>query len=220
VYRVPLKAAIVEAMRNTFDTSYPVTDFQNLWVDIEYPNQPQNYPGIWVNYEDTGVLKIAGINQIEVVQDANGTHQVTRWRFEGEISFTVGAMSSLERDRLFDEIVRVLGFARVDATNASEFRNTIENNDFLGININYDVLNVSGDAAQPGTPWGTEETIYELTLSADLIGEFVSDPGTNNLVLLSAIQVQGYHDGTPAPNFPDQTPTPEGALWSPNAWGA
>lgn len=219
MYLVPLKSAVTEALKNTFGPGYSNPDFANLHVSIEYPDQPQHYPGIWINYEDTGDIVRAGINQLETVTDFNGVHQVTRWRFTGSLSFTVAAFSSLERDRLYDEMVRIIAFANVDTPQVSTFRETIESNDFLGINVQYDVLSSSGDAATPGTPWGSQdETIYERTLSTDVIGEFVSDPTTNSLVILSAVQVQGYLDGTLTPNFPDGIQDPNGALWSPNAW--
>jgi hypothetical protein len=219
VYLVPLKSAVVEALQQTFGPNYPESDFRNLHVSIEYPDAPQNYPGIWVGFEDNAPLERAGIDHREIVVDANGTHEVTRWRFAGSLSFTVAAFSSLERDRLYDQMVRILAFANVDNSQISTFRQAVENNDFLGINVQYDVLQASGDAASPGTPWGTmDETIYERTLSTDVIGEFVSDPTTNTLAMLSQVLVQGYRDGSPTPNFPDQPDNGSGRPYNPTDW--
>jgi hypothetical protein len=219
VYLTPLKAAVVEALQKTFGSTYPEADFANLHVSIDYPDTPQAYPGIWLNYSDNGPVERAGIDHREVVSDDLGTHEVTRWRFTGTLSFTVAAFSSFERDRLYDEMVRILAFANVDVSNISTFRQTMESNDFLGINVQYDVLQGSGDAASPGTPWGSvDEMIYERTLSTDVIGEFVSDPSTNELVLLSAIQVQGYRSTDPTPNFPDMPDNGSGVPFSPNEW--
>jgi hypothetical protein len=219
MYLTALKSAVVEALRKTFGPEYPEPDMRNLHVSIEYPDTPQAYPGVWINYEDTGPLERAGIDHREIVIDSSGSHEVTRWRFSGSLSFTVAAFSSFERDRLYDEMVRVLAFASVDQTNASTFKAIMENNDFLGINVQYDVLQPSGDAASPGTPWGsTDETIYEKTLSADVIGEFVSDPSTSNLVLLSEIQVEGYRDGEPVPDFPDIVGNGSGVPFDPSSW--
>jgi hypothetical protein len=218
LYRVPLKSAIVEALQQTFGPAYPQSDFRDLHVSIEFPDAPQDYPGIWVNYEDTEPLRRAGIDQREIVQDANGYHEVTRWRFAGSLSFTIGAFSSLERDRLFDELVGVFSFANVDDTQISTFKTSFEQNDFLGINVQYDILTVSGDATNSGTPWGTDdEIIYEITLSTDVIGEYVSDPATNQLVLLSDILVEGYRSDQPKPDFPDQPPI-TGVPYDPSQW--
>jgi hypothetical protein len=182
LYRVPLKSAIVEALQQTFGPAYPQSDFRDLHVSIEFPDE------------------------------------VTRWRFAGSLSFTIGAFSSLERDRLFDELVGVFSFANVDDTQISTFKTSVEQNDFLGINVQYDILTVSGDATNSGTPWGTDdEIIYEITLSTDVIGEYVSDPATNQLVLLSDILVEGYRSDQPKPDFPDQPPI-TGVPYDPSQW--
>src|ERR1051326_6395847 len=87
IYLVPLKSTVTEALRQIFGPHHPEPDFRDLHVSIEYPNQPQNYPGIWGTYDDNGALERAGIDHLEVVSDPTGEHAVTRWRFEGSISF-------------------------------------------------------------------------------------------------------------------------------------
>lgn len=205
MYLRPTKTAAVQALRDTFDVFYPESDFQNLHISIEFPMTQQDYPGIWVQFEDTEAVERAGIKHIEQIQDDQGAfHQVTRYRFGGNFSFTVAALSSNERDRIYDQLVRVLAFNDVEDSTANRFRSFIENNDLIGININYDVLNPSGDAANPGTPWETNEVIYERTLSVAMIGEFVSDPTTNELVLLSKVLVEGLdEDVDDLDSYPD-----------------
>lgn len=204
MYLALLKSCVVEALQNVFNSDFPDTSFQNLLVDIEYPLTQQAYPSIWVNYDDNDSLEIAGIDHREFVKDTDGTlHEVTRWIFAGEVTLTCVALSSLERDNLFDQIVRVFAFSRIE--NAStDFRTIIEGNDFVGLNVNWDQLRPHGDASMPGTPWGTEdEVIYEKSLSFDVEGEFVSDPNSNELLALSKIIVTGtdsefgVRDGNP-----------------------
>lgn len=191
MYLSRLKSAVVEALHTVFGDSYPNLDFRGTFVSIEYPLDRQNYPSIWVNYDDRDSLSIAGIDHREFITDDSGTHEVTRWTFSGTVSLTAVALSSRERDALFDELVRIYAFSRIEE-DPSQFRTMIENNDFVGVVVNWDLLRPSGDAAAPGTPWGTEdEVIYEKSLAFDVEGEFVSDPATNDLVLLRAITVQG-----------------------------
>lgn len=222
MYLENLKSAIVEAMRIAVAAPYIDTDFTNTWIGIEYPQERQHYPGIWVTYDDTDTLRIASIDHKEfVTDDDDNTHEVTRWLFEGTVTMSVVALSSLERDRLYDQIVRVYAFSRTEDA-LSEFRNTIENNDFLAINPNWDELRPGGDAAAPGTPWGTEdEVIYEKALSFDVIGEFVSDPSTNTLAILSAIHTMGVDsDLNPLPPLFTNEPPPVGGgvAFTPNQW--
>lgn len=201
---------MVEALKATFDSNYPQVDFQNINVDIEYPVQQSQYPGIWVNYEDSAELSIAGINHQEQIQNTDGSFSIgTRWRFQGVVTLTVVALSSLERDRLYDEVVRTYAFGGYNQS-LSVFRQKIEQNDFIGMNFNFDDMQPTGDAAAPGTPWQTSEIIYEKSLSVDVIGEFVSNPDTQTLAALSSIIGAFYVEGTTPPPFPDDpNATPE-----------
>lgn len=199
MYIVPLKAAIVEALRATFGPVYPEPDFRSVNVGIEYPAKEADYPGLWVNYEDHDQLQVAGIGHKEYLSQPSGNFiEVTRWRFGGSVTITAVALSSLERDRLYDEVVRVMAFAR-ENTAISQFRDKVETNDFIGMNMNFDELQPSGDNASQGTPWGTDEFVYEKSLSIDLIGEFVGDPTSQELGRLSKIVVTEMDPTMPAP---------------------
>jgi hypothetical protein len=220
MYLVQLKTLVVQALKATFGAAYPEEDFANTWVGIEYPISQQNYPGIWINYSDTSPTQIAGIDHQEIIIDSDGLeHLVTRWRFWGSVSFTVVAMSSLERDRLVDELVRVLAFGKMEDINLTAFRSIIENNSYLGLSINFDVLHPSGNSEAPGTPWGTdEEIIYEKTISIDVMGEYVSSPTINTLVDLSAVTVKANITGTTPPTFADTTLLPTDVNYGPGSW--
>lgn len=206
MYRTRVKTCVVKALQSVFSSTYPDQDYQNLLVSIEYPLTKQSYPSIWVNYEDTDPVEIASIDHHEVVADVNGSHQVTRWNFAGTVNMTMVALSSLERDNLFDQVVRLFAFARVEGAAPNDFRTIIENNEFVALNVNWDQIRPFGDGAAPGTPWGSEdEVIYENSLAFDVEGEFVSDPATNDLVLLSKVLIEGVIDldNPPPVEFPD-----------------
>lgn len=216
MYLVPLKEAVVKSLKAVFDGSYPNSDFDDVNVSIEYPMKLQNYPGVWVTFHETGPVERAGIAHTEIMQDDDGIwRQYGRWIFQGTVSLTVAALSSLERDRLFDQVVRVLMASDVDDSPAGRFRSLIENNDYLGIVINYDSIEVNGEAASPGTPWETNDVIYERTIDVTVFGEFVSDPSNDALIPLSNVIVTGYDDADPDNPFPsegDDTP------WDPDEW--
>lgn len=189
-YLVTLKTMLVEATKKTFDQNYPEEDFRDVHISIEYPVDKQHYPGIWIDYSDTAPLEIAGIKHREYTEAGPGgqRRQVTRWKFTGYASFTVVALSSLERDRLFDEMVRVIAFG-IEGSQVQEFRSYIENNEFIAANFDFDQIEVQGNAATPGTPWGTDEIIYERTLNMEVIGEFCSEGISASLVPLSRIVI-------------------------------
>lgn len=199
-YLRSIKSLAVDALVQTFGTpdepvggDYPNSNFQNvLNISVEYPIKEQDYPGIWVGYEDASPLQIAGIAHREF--DPEG-RPYTRWKYAGHMSYTVVAFTSLERDELYDELVRTIAFgAQNPAT--SRFRQTIENNDLIACNLNFDELQPGGTAAAPGTPWGSDEVIYETTITQEAIGEFVTDPDTGTLVPLSKIITTSRTGGT------------------------
>lgn len=223
-YLVHLKTALVEAIKQTFDQDYPEADFRDIWTSIEYPVQPQNFPGIWVDYEDNGEVHIAGINHVEFSTPVDGAYRrYTRWRFTGYAQFTVMALSSLERDRLYDELVRVLAFGNYFADNPAinKFRNYVENNEFIAMNMDFDQIDPTGNAASPGTPWGTDEIVYERTINMELIGEFVSDGVTLELVPLSKVVFDIFPeqpDGTYTDTTTDYPGHPANKYGDPFSW--
>ncbi len=203
MYLRVVKTALTEAIRNTFSEDYDVPELQGIWSSIEYPIHEHDYPGIWVNYEDAANLSIAGISHVEYVEDGDPQEgrPYTRWMFQGHATFTIGALSSNERDMIYDELIRVIAFGR-ENEHRSVFRNYIEGNDLVAMNIDFDTIEPRGDAAAPGTPWGTEQIIYERSIALQVVGEFVSDPWGGPIVPLSKVIYTGYYEG----DYPDGTP--------------
>ena len=169
IYLVSLKTAVTEATKAAFGPGS--VDFPNLHVSIDYPVDAQAYPGLWIDFDPTGAFQSAGIGHQENTLNGGIYSRALRYRFSGAASFTCVAFSSLERDRLFDAVIRVLAFS--ESETESPFRQAIENNDFVAISMNYDQIEQRGNAAQQGTPWGTDDVIYEATVAIDLIGEVV-----------------------------------------------
>lgn len=202
MYFVKLKTMLTDAMRQTFDADYVNPQFRNLHASIDYPVDVQNYPGVWVDFAPVGELTVVGIGHREVSEVGSGGRQFTRWRFKGTATYTVVALSSLERDSLTDELIRVFAFGR-EAEQTSEFRAYIEDNEFLACNFDFDAIDQHGFAVSPGTPWGTDEMIYEGTLSMEVFGEFISDSVSGTIAPLESIQVVGYtqEEGDPSPSW-------------------
>jgi hypothetical protein len=192
-----LKTLLVSAVRNTFDSTYPVQEWQNLWCSIEYPIKRVAYPGIWVDYDPEDKLRVIGVGQTgfyNQIEDSGLWNQTLGWRYQGYGTFTIVTLSSWERDRLFDEVVKVFAFGKLNPQE-SVFRQTITTNDFIAANINFDSLQVSGMSQVGGTPWGSQEIVYEVTLSMQILGEFYSNPSTNTLYTLREVLI----DATPEP---------------------
>lgn len=207
-YLTHVKAAVTEALVKTFNADYPEADFRNLHASIEYPVEPAHYPGLWVDYDDTAQVQIAGIRHREFIDPDTGVPRVlSRWRFAGYASITVVALTSRERDRLYDELVKVIAFGDADLnTGLTAFRSYVEQNPIVSMNFDFDQIEPRGNAAAPGTPWGSDEIIYERSINMEVQGEFTSDSATGTLVPLSEILVYAYDP----PEEPDPVPGGDG----------
>jgi hypothetical protein len=174
MYTTHVNALMVKALRDTFDADFPQDDFRNIKISTEYPALAVDYPGIWVTFEPTGALRTAGIGHVEHLSVDGGFQEVRRWRFAGRVSLTVMALSGLERYRLFDELVKVIAFSQL-GDERSTFRTIIEQHPLVQLVVNWDEIDQSGFGASQGTPWGSDEIIYEATAQIEVIGEFISD---------------------------------------------
>lgn len=190
MYITRVKTLAIEALQAAFDDQYPVAEFQGMHCSLEYPVDKTDFPEIWVRYSDTGPLKQAGVSQIEDTNEADGSRvqPYTRFRFEGSWEFVVVALSSVERDRVYDELVATIAWSGFD-TLRGRFRSYLANNDLIDLTVRTDQIESTGESAEPGTPWGTDEIVYERTLAIDLIGDFTPDPETGVIVPLSKIMV-------------------------------
>lgn len=199
-YLRTIKTTAVNAVEQSFQSRYPAPDAdggtsRQPFVSIEYPVEQAMYPAIWVDYEGAE-LRTVGIAYTQ--QDAEG-NAYARWRFAGHIVFTIVALSSNERDMIYDQLIGVTAFA-AQSSFPSTFRQVTENAPLVASVWAFDTVEDRPGAAAPGTPWGTMEVIYERGFAVQVIGEFVSDPYSQALVNLSEIEVVMNMQG-----FPDQT---------------
>lgn len=205
MYLSLLKTSMVRAMLATMNGDYPNPNLANMQVSVEYPMDQAAYPAIWVDFHATEPVRQAGIGHIDTATftDTGVTPPVSTYAtygefvFEGDVTFTIATLSSLERDNAYDEILRVF-MAGAENPQTSVFRTEIESGEFLAINARWDMIDTSGTTAAPGTPWGTDETIYETTVSLHVQGYYYVVPESGDLVALSKINLL-----EPTPYFGD-----------------
>jgi hypothetical protein len=200
IWTEALKAAVKNPLYTPDETHFSLKDIPVL---TEYPMTEANYPGLWVNYTMQGDLKNVGIGHVEYVLDdeAGGFREVYRWHFGGFVELTIGALSNLERALLFDELTRIIAVARVDENNEGVLRETIERNDLIGMSVIWESLTVSGFGESQGTPWGSDDVLYEATIT--LTTEGVLDPRTGVLVPLREVRYDiSLDDSGASPDLP------------------
>jgi hypothetical protein len=110
-------------------------------------------------------------------------------------------LSSLERASLFDEMIKIIAFGQT-ADSRRQFRSLIERNELIALSANWDNIRQSGSASTTGTPWDTDEQIYEITVSIGIQGEFVSDALTGALLPVTDIDIIAYSETDDPPAAP------------------
>jgi hypothetical protein len=109
-------------------------------------------------------------------------------------------------------MVRVMAFGDHEGGPTAHFRRIIENNNLIAANIDFDQIGIGSFAAVPGTPWGTDEIVYEGGVTMEVLGEFVSDSTASTLVPLSEIRTYSYPEGDPDPTLVPP-PSLDNAQW-------
>lgn len=164
-----------QAMKQVFVPGYVSldgqSDFSNLHISIEYPTDKQNYPAIWVDFEPDHEITRSGIDNIDTLDpNPDGTYTpYYLWRAQGDLTYTICAMSNLERARLHDEVVRVLAFNGDPAVSA--YRQFIEDNPLIAMNANFDNIQERPPSIS-STPWDSLDLIYEITVAVTCVIEF------------------------------------------------
>lgn len=180
----------VEALGLILNDENPNENLRGIPILTDFPLTEVEYPGLWVNFAVQGDVRNVGIGHIEYEHDDQGDlHQVYRWQFGGLVEIAVAAMGNLERALLVDAIASAFAVARVDENYEGNLRKHVERGDLVGMNVVWESFTIGGFAETPGTPWQTDDVVYEATISMELEGEVVIDPATGSLVPLAAIVI-------------------------------
>jgi hypothetical protein len=185
-----IKATTASALEACFALDYPEQDqaggAQPPYVSLSYPVDKAKYPGVWADFE-VSLLQTVGLDHTET--DASGA-VLTRWRFQGYAVFTVVSLNNNENDMIWDELIALTAWA-AQSDYPSPFRQAIESNPLVSTTWTYDTIDPRAGGASPGTPWGTDEVIYERGMALKVVGEFTTSPLTRQIVPLSEIIVVG-----------------------------
>lgn len=180
--------ALREAVTNS-TLSYQIGG-STVEIDMEYPLEQAQYPGIWVQFSLTS-LKRAGIAHEVMTKSIENEGQpdewvnwepVQEWMFEGRVTLTVVALTSLERDRIAGTLLAILAFARPASTvltnpnrDTKEHRSFITElaeNPYVFVTPNSDEI-IMGGESMAQAPFDPENLLtYENSFSFDVLGQF------------------------------------------------
>ena len=176
-----VKRCVIMGLRESFNNSSLGGTDTEYYIDIEYPTDVNKYPGIWVQFA-IEQLSRAGLAMETWTKDERGWGPIQEWSFNGRITLTIAARSSKDRDRLADTVIAELAFARPPdlvlynpATNANQRRGLItalDENPYVSMTLNTDVVNSGGQTVTTGTPWAQNVLLYEDNYSVGCHGQF------------------------------------------------
>lgn len=188
-----VKRAIMNALREalTGSTLNRLVNGTPVTVDMEYPIEVENYPGIWVQFSFSEITQ-AGIGHEPLIKNVlaeatENSPEVINWepvrefQFKGRVTLTIVALTSLERDRLADAVVTMLAFSRPpntvltnpteDTRQFRQFITSLAENPYVSISVNHDQIIPGGQAMTTGVPWDEEIPGYEDSYSFDILGQ-------------------------------------------------
>lgn len=205
MYLAEINTLLVKALREAFDhPDYPVEKLHGTKVSLDYPIAREEYPAVWVEFTPQGSVRNIGIGHREyITNDDDSITEVQRWTFRGTANFTVVALDSLERMDIADELIKIFAFGLEDSARKM-FRGRIETNGLIATQMDWDEVDQRGFVVTQGTPWGTNDVVYEGTLAMEVQGEFLSDGKTDALIRVDEFRIIPRPEGQP------DTTTPEG----------
>lgn len=198
------KTAIVEALRAVWfvdetsnelnadlrasDKPYPRR------VTIEYPEEPEDWPFILVQLRPK-LISWTGITPDEIIN--TGTEEtpiykrIRQGRFEASCMLQIIALSSGERDRIWDNVVNLLLLGRTrNPTN--NFYSVIDTHDLIGMTVMEGSVVPVGDSISMGTPWDPEVITYEAAIEFDIVGIFYTNEYNSELITLTEARIYDY----------------------------
>jgi len=189
------KIAVVEAIRSGFNAIGPASNNNTIdlvprSVTIEYPVEEIEWPAIYVQFRPT-TTQYTGLAPDIETQNQDGTWNSYRHGyFEGAFDLQILAMSSEERDRIWDTLTNLIMMGNM-APGASSFYQSILDDQLIGLTILPGQVAQVGDTVNAGTPWSSEELTYEATVRVRCVGEFYEDKYNQTLLPLDHITVVG-----------------------------
>lgn len=185
-----VKIAIVEALVAGFNAINPAPtgrqvgvpssssiDLTPNSVTIEYPKEMALWPAVFVQfrpsktqwsglYPDTFTLPSG-----QYLYGAQAAQIDRTGYFEGSIDLQVLALTSEERDQLWDTLYNLV-LMNPGNPGSYAFYQSLLNNNLVGMTILQGTVQSLGDTVAPGTPWSPEELSYEASVRIQCVGDF------------------------------------------------
>jgi len=204
-----VKIAVVEALVAGFNAINPAPSGRQVGipssstldltpnsVTIEYPKEMAHWPAIFVQfrpsktqwsglYPDTFTLPSGQYIYNEQAAQTNRTGY-----FEGSIDLQILALTSEERDQLWDTLYNLV-LMNPGNPGSYAFYQSLQNNNLIGMTILQGTVQTLGDTVSPGTPWSPEELSYEASVRIQCVGDFYESKFNTLVPTLQTVVLSG-----------------------------
>lgn len=199
-YKTYVKTATVEAFRDVFQ-HHKDTQLAKSKVTIEYPRTEADYPVLIVRFFEREV-KNAGVGHEEWIKLSDGgTYRFKHYFYNGDLEFSVSALSSLDRDLMTDAVVQTLAMGDLEAYTNRFLERIYADEDIYPdaanhfITVNTDKISGFGET-QVQVPWLSEDDlVYTASYRVGIFGEFYSLPPDLPAPLIEKITQYPYIEG-------------------------
>lgn len=177
-----VKRAVVTALREGVSRTSMTIAGRRPYIDLEYPLKEVEYPGVWVRFSISRYAR-AGLDHEYAYQDPT-TQQWTPiqvWSYNGKVTLEVVATKNKDRDQMSDALTTMLAYSRPPETWATQpnqdtrqyrdFITALNDNDYVSITPQLDVIESAGQGEDIGSPWSPTQWIYTDSYSFDVHGQ-------------------------------------------------
>lgn len=197
-----VKRSVVLALRDAMLGMDLRLDGKKLYIDLEYPMEEAQYPGIWVQFSPTQLMR-AGLGHELPLKESGNWCLIQEWQFTGRITLSLAAIKSLDRDRLADLVIANLAFARPpdlvitkpdqDTKRYKSLITALGQSPYVSMTLNTDVIYPGGQDVTPGAPWagGDNVLVYTDSYALDAQGHFnvkLTHDGIYELARIDVVQ--------------------------------
>jgi hypothetical protein len=166
---VDIKTTIVKGLIAAFDDiDYPDPQIKGINISMEYPMEQNQYPHIWVQFSITKSQQM-GLGHV-IYEDGILKQQFI---FYGTVTLHIVALSSLARDIIASQLFQMLAFRDLNPI-AAKFNDYLKQDQFTHMTFDRDTLQPQGQSVNVGTPWGSDELVYDDGYSFQVVGQIDS----------------------------------------------
>jgi len=206
-----VKIAVVEALVAGFNAINPAPSGRQVGipssntldltpnsVTIEYPKEMAHWPAVFVQfrpsktqwsglYPDSYTLPSG-----QYIYNAPAAQMDRTGYFEGSIDLQILALTSEERDQLWDTLYNLV-LMNPGNPGSYAFYQSLVNNNLIGMTILQGTVQTLGDTVAPGTPWSPEELSYEASVRIQCVGDFYENKFDTLVPTLQTVVLSGTY---------------------------